>query len=114
MVVIDLKYKEGQFFELESSGHANGGSVGNDLACASISSLLLAFAGALTEQVAIKSELNSRGRGHLYLKVKQLPPELNGWLAGLEAGLTCGLARIKKEYPNALSVNSDKTIILGD
>lgn len=106
--MINVIVEIGEFGELHSvkaSGHANNGSVGNDVVCSAVSILLRTVVLTLFDKEnGLKTNLNVQDRGELFFEVLEYTSENLARLQYAASFLKKGLESVELEAPKSVNL----------
>ena len=99
--------KEGCLLLAEATGHAGVGGEAGDPVCAAVSALFRTTARVL-EAFVPTSSVRTAGRGTLQLSAGDFAEESRACLFYAAQFLSCGIASLAKEFPDAVSLKMER------
>lgn len=104
MIKVNFSERKGTLCGFYIRGHANAGTEGNDIVCASVSSAAYLVANTITDVMHVEAEISVR-EGNMRLLVPER--EQSACLQILE-GLRLHITELSKEYPDNITVSNSE------
>jgi len=100
---------DGCLSALRAEGHARQGKAGSDLVCAAFTALVKALFNLLSTADGIQLEARAEREGIACLRVLSCTPERRSWLKGVTDFFLRGMADLKQDYPETITIEVNNT-----